>query len=117
MHWRKKWQPTPVFLLGESKEWGSLVGCRLWGRTESDTTEATAAAAAAASFLWEFLLLTTSGHCFQTHGWHHCTLLTETETLLWHRALGGECFQAVKWVFLFKSCREYTAAANDNYTV
>ena len=27
--------------------WGSLVGCRLWGRTESDTTEATAAAAAA----------------------------------------------------------------------
>ena len=29
------------FLLGESQEWGSLVGCRLWGRTESDTTEAT----------------------------------------------------------------------------
>ena len=39
MHWRRKWQPTPVFLLGESQEWGSLVGCRLWGRTESDTTE------------------------------------------------------------------------------
>ena len=38
MHWRRKWQPTPVFLPGE---WGSLVGCRLWGRTESDTTEAT----------------------------------------------------------------------------
>ena len=41
MHWRRKWQPTPVFLPGESQEWGSLVGCRLWGRTESDTTEAT----------------------------------------------------------------------------
>ena len=41
MHWRKKWQPTPVFLLGESQGQGSLVGCRLWGRTESDTTEAT----------------------------------------------------------------------------
>ena len=41
MHWRRKWQPTPVFLLGESQGWGSLVGCRLWGRTESDTTEAT----------------------------------------------------------------------------
>ena len=41
MHWRKKWQPTPVFLPGESQERGSLVGCRLWGRTESDTTEAT----------------------------------------------------------------------------
>ena len=41
MHWRKKWQPTPVFLPGESQEWGSLVGCHLWGRTESDTTEVT----------------------------------------------------------------------------
>ena len=40
-HWRRKWQPTPVFLLGESQGWGSLVGCRLWGGTESDTTEAT----------------------------------------------------------------------------
>ena len=41
MHWRRKWQPTPIFLPGESQGWGSLVGCRLWGRTESDTTEAT----------------------------------------------------------------------------
>ena len=32
MHWRRKWQPTPVFLPGESQG---------WGRTESDTTEAT----------------------------------------------------------------------------
>ena len=39
MHWRRKWQPTPVFLPGESQGRGSLVGCRLWGRTESDTTE------------------------------------------------------------------------------
>ena len=38
--WRRKWQPTPVFLPGESQGWGSLVGCCLWGRTESDTTEA-----------------------------------------------------------------------------
>ena len=35
------WQPTPVFLPGESQGRGSLVGCCLWGRTESDTTEAT----------------------------------------------------------------------------
>ena len=41
MHWRRKWQPTPVFLSGESHGRGSLVGCRLWGRTESDTTETT----------------------------------------------------------------------------
>ena len=31
MHWRRKWQPIPVFLPGESQGWGSLVGCRLWG--------------------------------------------------------------------------------------
>ena len=35
MHWRRKWQPTPVFLPGESQGWGSLVGCHLWGHTES----------------------------------------------------------------------------------
>ena len=37
----RKWQPTPVFLLGESQGWRSLVGCRLWGCTESETTEVT----------------------------------------------------------------------------
>ena len=41
MHGRRKWQPTPVFLPGESQGCGSLVGCHLWGLTESDTTEAT----------------------------------------------------------------------------
>ena len=40
-HWRRQWQPTPVFLPGESQGQGSLVGCHLWGRTESDTTEVT----------------------------------------------------------------------------
>ena len=39
MHWRRKWQPTPVFLPGESQGGWSLVGCRLWGCTESETTE------------------------------------------------------------------------------
>ena len=33
--------PTPVFLPGESQGWGSLVGCRLWDRTELDMTEVT----------------------------------------------------------------------------
>ena len=41
MNWRRKWQPTPVFLPGESQGRRSLVGCRLWGCTESDMTEAT----------------------------------------------------------------------------
>ena len=39
--WRRKWQPIPVFLPGESHGRRSLVGCSPWGRTESDTTEAT----------------------------------------------------------------------------
>ena len=38
MHWRRKWQPIRVFLPGESQ---GQVGCHLWGRTESDTTDVT----------------------------------------------------------------------------
>ena len=49
MQGRRKWQPTPVFLPGESQGWGSLVGCRLWGRTELDMTAATLAALAVAA--------------------------------------------------------------------
>ena len=41
MHWREKWQPTPVFLPGESQGWRNLVDCHLWGRTETDATEVT----------------------------------------------------------------------------
>ena len=41
MHWRRKWQRTPVFLPGESQGQRSLVGCCLWCRTESDMTEVT----------------------------------------------------------------------------
>ena len=39
MHWRRNWQPTPLFLPGVSQGRRSLVGCCLWGCTESDTTE------------------------------------------------------------------------------
>ena len=41
MHWRRKWQSAPVFLPGVSQGRGSLVGCCLWGFTESDTTDVT----------------------------------------------------------------------------
>ena len=41
MLWSRKWQPTPVFLPGESQGQWSLVGCRLWDRTELDMTEVT----------------------------------------------------------------------------
>ena len=43
-YWRRKWQPTPVFLPGESQGW-SLVGCRLWGRTVRHNWRDLAAAA------------------------------------------------------------------------
>ena len=48
MHWRRQWHPTPVFLPGESQGWGSLVGCRLWGRTRFGHDWSDLAAAAAA---------------------------------------------------------------------
>ena len=38
---RRQWHSTPVLLPGKSHGWKSLVGCRLWDRTESDTTEVT----------------------------------------------------------------------------
>ena len=41
LSWGRKWQPTPVFLPGESQGRGSLMGCHLWGCTESDMTEVT----------------------------------------------------------------------------
>ena len=37
--WRRAWQPTPIFLPGESQGQRNLVGCSPWGREESDTTE------------------------------------------------------------------------------
>ena len=37
--WRRKWQPTPVFVPGESHGQRSLAGYSPWGRQESDTIE------------------------------------------------------------------------------
>ena len=45
MHWRRKWQPTPVFLPGKSQGRGSLVGCRLWGCRVGDDWSNSATAA------------------------------------------------------------------------
>ena len=52
-HWKRKWQPTLVFLPGESQGWGSLAGCRLWGRTELDMTWSDLAGAGAACSSWD----------------------------------------------------------------
>ena len=37
--WRRKWQPTPVFMPGKSHGWRSPVGYSSWGRKEAETTE------------------------------------------------------------------------------
>ena len=50
MHWRRKWQPTPVFLPGESQGWGSLVGCRLGSHRVGHNWSDLAAAAAERNF-------------------------------------------------------------------
>ena len=63
MHWRRQWQPTPVFLPGESQAPGSLVGCRLWGHTESDTTEATQQQHNLWKFLKSLIKWNTHGTC------------------------------------------------------
>ena len=63
-HWRRKWQPTPVFLPGESQGRGSLVGCHLWGRTEWDMTEVTQ------QQLYNIVL---SSHCAAKWVSHTCT--------------------------------------------
>ena len=85
MHWRRKWQPTPVFLPGESQGRGSLVGCRLWGcRVGYDWSDLAAAADA-----WE------ARRAFQGEG-IMCTksMRQETTCQLWRtqckwRAEGG----------------------------
>ena len=58
MHWRRKWQPTPVFLPGESQGQRSLVGCRLWGPTESDTMKRLSSSSIAEIISEERLFLT-----------------------------------------------------------
>ena len=46
MHWKRKWQPTPVFFPGESQGWGSLVGCHVGShRVGHDCSDLAGAAA------------------------------------------------------------------------
>ena len=60
--WRRKWQPTPVFLPGESQGRGSLVGCPLWGRIELGHDWSYLAAAAAACVILSSFCLPLACH-------------------------------------------------------
>ena len=67
-HWRRKWQPTPVFLPGESQGRGSLVGCHLWGRTESTRLKRLSSSSRVPGhrFLWYHQNYTSGlAHCYQ----------------------------------------------------
>ena len=71
MHWRRKWQPTPVFLPGESHGQWSLVGFRLWGRTE--TRLMWLSSSSKCSSLWThtiFYLKNLPYHCFLAQNYH-----------------------------------------------
>ena len=81
MHWRRKWQPTPVSLPGESQGRGSLVGCRLWDHTESDTTEAT----------------------WQQQQQQQATRETPLLFLFYTHSLGDFC--EVSWLYMPSTCR------------
>ena len=77
MHWRRKWQPTPVFLPGESQGRGSLVGCRLWSR------RVRAAAAFSIISLFLFLLsgFPTLANLPGLHATHLCSSHVSAERL------------------------------------
>ena len=80
MHWRRKWQPIPVFLPGESQGWRSLVGCRLWGhRVRYDLSDLVAAKVSVPScFLCPQLQSAVADHgSFCDHYWF-LILLSDT---------------------------------------
>ena len=56
MHWRRQWQPTPVFLPGESQGQGSLVGCRLWDRTSRTRLKRLSSSSSSSSALSDWKL-------------------------------------------------------------
>ena len=101
-HWRRKWQPTPVFLPRESQGWGSLVGCRLWSRTESATTEATWQPQQHAVFQSSCVILhpTISAQVFRwphtlTSGWHGHLFISVI--------LMGTCNVVFLWFLIYTS--------------
>ena len=82
MHWRRKWQPTPVFLPGESQGRWSLVGCCLWGRTVGhDWSDLAAAAAGDSGQLYRFLCYKVVKVGYFWTQWEHSFLSSTVHTV------------------------------------
>ena len=95
MHWRRKWQPTPVFLPGESQGRGSLMGFRLWGHTVRHDWSDLAAVATG---------LTLKHHLFLALKADFQTGAPPSALVLWPQTLGPVSFQnRSESNFLFKT--------------
>ena len=79
MHWRRKWQPTPVFLPGESQGPGSLVGCRLWvaqSRTQLKRLSSSSSSSSSSVF---YMFIT-----YLMHGIFNISAFYPIFTFLWY---------------------------------
>ena len=65
--WRRKWQPTPVFLPGKSNGQRSLVGYSPWGRKELDTTKQLHLYFF--HYVFQILSFPIGQHCYLFHRW------------------------------------------------
>ena len=113
MHWRRKWQPTPIFLPGDSQGQRILVGCCLWGsRVGHDWSNLAAAAAARCKTAILHLIDHSRGpHSFYMH-WEtkkiHVTCLTAIFTLLWWSGTKPTSISKVcLYDFYYSHCYDY----------
>ena len=100
LHWRRKWQPAPVFLPGESQGRRSLVGGRLWGPTESDTTE---------RLHFHFTLLSNTLKASHTHfllqTWNHAHPRGENSTYFKISGCMWEMLITKNWITVPRLCQ------------
>ena len=89
MHWRRKWQPTPVFLPGECQGPGSLVGWHLWGRRVGDDWSNLAAANTSPSLMtWPGMIFTIYSPLPWRRQWHPTPVLLPGKSHGWRSLVG-----------------------------
>ena len=91
MHWRRKLQPTPVFLPWESQGRGSLVGCGLWGRTRPQTWLKSQTRLKRFSSSSSIYNLTIDPENFHNHLWISCHLWPSLLQALWEVNQESQC--------------------------